>query len=77
MTGHGYNSYTRGCRCDVCKAAKAERLREYRRSTPADGVRTFRHGTCSGYSNHGCRCTLCVGWRAGKTVVERQRRRAA
>lgn len=23
MSGHGYVPYTRGCRCDVCRAAKA------------------------------------------------------
>jgi hypothetical protein len=27
---HGYSAYTRGCRCDVCRAAKADYMRERR-----------------------------------------------
>ena len=30
MTEHGYVAYTRGCRCDVCRAAKADYMRERR-----------------------------------------------
>jgi hypothetical protein len=59
---HGYNRYTAGCRCDICKAAKAAYMKARRdaaflgRSTVPPGV---RHGTRSTYEEHGCRCDSC------------------
>lgn len=32
---HGYGRYSRGCRCDICKAAKAEYMRRKRRRATA------------------------------------------
>ena len=29
---HGYGPYTRGCRCDACRKAKADYMREARRA---------------------------------------------
>lgn len=30
MTAHGYNLYTHGCRCEVCRRAKADYMRDRR-----------------------------------------------
>lgn len=30
MSGHGYNRYCDGCRCEVCRGAKADYMRERR-----------------------------------------------
>ena len=30
MNDHGYNAYANGCRCEVCRAAKADYMRERR-----------------------------------------------
>lgn len=30
MTGHGYGAYTTGCRCEVCRKAKADYMRDRR-----------------------------------------------
>ena len=46
MSEHGYNRYTHGCRCEVCREAKADYQREKRAqarkiarayTTPTDG----------------------------------------
>lgn len=71
---HGLTGYAkRGCRCDICRAAKAESRRKRGLRNP-NGV-TAKHGTISRYSNNRCRCEECRaaaaeyarGWR------ERQR----
>ena len=62
MTGHGYGPYTNGCRCDICRAAKAayqanRRAAASLATTPVpDGL---THGR-AGYEEHGCRCEICV-----------------
>jgi hypothetical protein len=57
MTGHGYTAYTRGCRCEVCREAKADYMRarraagralaqkhtSTRRGQPARLVGTYRY----------------------------------
>lgn len=70
-TEHGYNAYASGCRCEVCRDAKAAYMREAR----ARRWRTLRlvrtHGTgrnfvdgithgYSGYQNYACRCAICT-----------------
>ena len=30
MSEHGYVAYTKGCRCDICRGAKADYMRERR-----------------------------------------------
>lgn len=67
---HGYVRYTRGCRCQVCRAAKAAYVRAKRAS--AAELRSFAvfwderyvatgitHGGISGYQDHHCRCDAC------------------
>lgn len=34
-SGHGYGPYTNGCRCDVCRQAKADYQREKRHAAAA------------------------------------------
>lgn len=82
MTAHGYVCYTTGCRCLICKAAKAAYMRE--RRAVATGLRLaaeaagevyvavgIAHGI-SGYSDAKCRCRLCR--RAWKAAAVRRRR---
>jgi hypothetical protein len=61
---HGATRYTDyGCRCDVCRAAHAERHRRLRAQRAAgrpDENPALEHGTRSTYVNHGCRCEQCV-----------------
>jgi hypothetical protein len=68
--GHGtvyaYNDFS--CRCDLCKAAKAEyrknRMPKYERLTIEQvrelGLPEPKHGTVSSYSNYRCHCPLCT-----------------
>ncbi len=75
MSEHDYIRYTRGCRCDECRAAKAAYMREKRahwarkrRLSEADGagrhfVAGITHGY-SGYQDHSCRCEVCCASRA-------------
>jgi len=70
----GYNNH--GCRCAVCRSAKAEYMRWWRVNKMNDGQRKvdarrdmarrhatrtgFKHGTLDGYTNHSCRCWDCT-----------------
>lgn len=87
---HGYGGYTRGCRCDHCRAAKAEYVRDRRhrgrqiaaRFTDSSGrhlARGITHGTASGYVENGCRCRPCTSAVSAKrrTELHRQKARAA
>lgn len=69
-----YSSHP-GCRCDECRAAKANYMRErranarrmaHRHSVPGSpfvaDVKT--HGTRAAYEEHGCRCAPCRKARA-------------
>lgn len=72
---HSYGGYSNGCRCDVCREAKATRMREYRArarralrlvqstGTGRNFVPGIKHGY-SGYQNHACRCEVCTRARA-------------
>lgn len=62
---HGYSAYTHGCRCDVCRIAKRNRMRDDRAAAKArlaeSGGRIaagVAHGI-GGYDNHSCRCETC------------------
>lgn len=64
-SGHGYTAYTNGCRCDICKRAKAD----YTANRRAEAIRTpdlvitdpaVTHGRRSTYDERGCRCDPCV-----------------
>jgi hypothetical protein len=84
---HGYLRYSfNRCRCDVCRAGKAEYARnrraaaaELRKQATAAGqvyiAQGIRHGI-SGYRDASCRCDVC--FRAAKAArVRRERRLAA
>lgn len=84
---HGYNRYSNGCRCEVCRAAKAQRQRESRAawSRRRDWVKTFGSGGrhyvdgithgYSGYANFHCRCEVCTAAKAAaQSRAYRQRR---
>lgn len=71
MADHGYSRYTTGCRCLVCRTAKADYMRgkraqaaEARRAAQAAGgayvAPRITHGTLSGYRDSKCRCPDCV-----------------
>jgi hypothetical protein len=84
---HGYNGYTLGCRCDICRKAKREYARERRaaakQAADARGKEraagTFRHGTRFGYEERGCRCAECVEARRAmqRTFSAAKRKRQA
>lgn len=62
--GHGYVRYASGCRCETCKGAKADYMRERRaaaRARAKNGVAVvgINHGSRAGYDEHGCRCLPC------------------
>jgi hypothetical protein len=72
---HNYARYSRGgCRCETCKAAKAEYVRTRRAATAglrkqaaAAGQVYIAQGISHGYSGYrdaSCRCSVC--WRAAK-----------
>lgn len=70
MTAHGYGPYSKGCRCTVCRKAKADYMRARRAEARALAQRAaasgrqryvdgITHGRV-GYAEHGCRCRICV-----------------
>lgn len=72
---HGYGAYSRGCRCDECKAGKRVYMRAKRRDASqarrnggeryvAQGI---THGTYSGYQDSYCRCHLCSLAKSNRT----------
>lgn len=69
-TEHGYNGYTRGCHCGICRAAKATYMRGVRSVARAIAqmhttdlirhvARGVTHGTRHAYDERGCRCIPC------------------
>jgi hypothetical protein len=85
-TYHSYTGYTHGCRCRICKDAKATYVRDRRKTAflaagfledsaaPVPGV---THGTRSAYEERGCRCPQCVAVKRGVWLADSRRRRAA
>lgn len=87
---HGYGGYTRGCRCDNCRTAKADYVRQRRDAARAlanrigNGVSTsgrhyvsgITHGRY-GYEERGCRCDICLEARAEHWRAWKARRVAA
>lgn len=64
---HGtLNRYRRGCHCEECREAVAERQRSRYGS-----VEPPHHGTVSGYQNYGCMCKACR--EAGRVYQRNQR----
>ena len=76
---HGYYRYTAGCRCKVCREAKAAYIREKRAAARARGevgasrgahfVPGIKHGIY-GYQEQMCRCEVCV--ETARAVKRRQ-----
>jgi hypothetical protein len=70
-TDNGYRNL--GCRCQPCRDAHAEWMREAR---PRYGARLTaddpRHGRSNTYLNQGCRCAACCN---AHTDVKRMGRR--
>ena len=91
MADHGYNAYTHGCRCEVCRAAKAAYMREKRAQAkhvglvrlnlrkpgeyPRPTVAGITHGTPHGYNDNGCRCLDCTLAATAKRTAEFDRQR--
>lgn len=82
--GHGYSRYTNGCRCQVCRGAKRQYMRDKRRQAndrrkQADDPRKYvahgiTHGTYAGYTDAYCRCNLCAAVKADRDRAERRTR---
>lgn len=61
--------YNQGCRCEPCREAHRERMRDGNARRAAERIRgengdwyaprAAEHGTTSTYSNWGCRCDPC------------------
>ena len=87
VAGHGYGRYTNGCRCQVCRAAKAAYVRAKRASAAelrvwcalfgeryeATGI---THGI-TGYQDHHCRCEVCRVAKAVRTARESRKKVSA
>ena len=57
---HGtVQSYRRGCKCKLCKAANTAYHREYRAGRIPKRTPAAKHGNVGGYCNRKCRCDLC------------------
>ena len=76
-------SYTRGCRCAGCRAAKAEYTRLWRHRTgltDPERASQLTHGSLSRY-RAGCRCRPCkdanAAWQRAARARRRERLRAA
>lgn len=78
---HGANGYeARGCRCDVCRAARTQRQSRWQKSEKGKAflaklkgkpVPEGKHGTTYAYQTYACRCDLC---RAANTDYYKRRR---
>lgn len=84
---HGYGRYSHGCRCSICRAAKAayvqgrrKRARELASRFTDDSGRHLAigvaHGTVSAYDESGCRCRPCTSALSAKRLAEHRRQRA-
>ncbi len=81
---HGYGPYTQGCRCEVCRQAKAAymqskraRARSARTASPSDAVfiADVRAHGISAYQDQQCRCGPCL--LAKSEAGKRETRRSA
>jgi 5-methylcytosine-specific restriction endonuclease McrA len=66
--GYGRNK----CRCDLCRAWKAEDKRKYRAKKKTADPATIPHGTFTGYSTCGCRCDECKAFAAASSRKHRE-----
>ena len=70
-TRHAYVNLR--CRCDQCKAAQADYMRDLRKALRQREPEI--HGT-TGYSNYGCRCETCRKANAKSQRQYRKNRKA-
>lgn len=85
-TDHGYLNYTYGCRCTICRKAKADYVRARRAAgrhtaqvyAAVTGQRhiadTATHGTRYAYEELGCRCQPCT---TARTTSDRKYRQTS
>ncbi|MFI6491276.1 hypothetical protein [Streptomyces sp. NPDC050564] len=76
---HGHpRTYAKGCRCDACRAANAQRCASQRAARAQDSTSADRagHGKASTYKNHGCRCTACSKANTAAVTDFKRRKRA-
>ncbi len=69
-TGNGYINL--GCRCDECREAYADWMREARARRASRPIPDHVHGTENGYCNYSCRCEQCVQEHRAVRSRERQ-----
>jgi hypothetical protein len=57
---HGRSGYEGGCRCDICKDAKAahSKVQLVKRIVNVP-LADLKHGSYSTYQNYACRCVPC------------------
>ncbi len=73
LTGHGLGGYTNhGCRCDICKQAAVNYVRNRRSARRAVPVPEHVHGTDNGYTNYACRCDRCKLARSELSALARK-----
>lgn len=73
---HGTVSKSRRCKCSRCREAHNAECRDRRARGLADD--DARHGTVTGYRNHGCRCDRCrEANNAYQREYQRRRKEAA
>jgi hypothetical protein len=76
---HGASRYNSGCRCDICRAGKAQRQRDAvaRRAQDPAAADRAGHGKQSTYRNTGCRCTPCATANRDAVRAARARKKEA
>lgn len=65
ISTHGYSGYSNGCRCQVCRDAKAaymagRRAAAFTADNAPEQDPAVTHGTRSAYEERGCRCGACI-----------------
>ena len=76
---HGYGPYTNGCRCEICRKAKAA-YSARARAAGRENARAGRypsgvtHGSRSAYEERGCRCEKCCARQLARHRADAKRR---
>lgn len=65
------------CRCEACRDARNQRVRERRAYVTPPPVPEGKHGTITAYSHYRCRCRACRGVWAAYLRAYRARRKGA
>ena len=70
MPEHGGSRYAMGCRCSICRRAKAEYMQALRLRLVEHEPPPEAHGKETTYNNWSCRCEACC---AAKAECNRRR----